>query len=359
MNTTVRHLLAASISTLALLSSVSLAQSGAVTDPVKQAEPTGHEGHNHAVQNSQPTQLDHIEAGLKREGQSQGLSEDTAQSVLLFKSTKVSTGEILDNQPAELVFEFKNTGSETLEFRLVKPSCGCTIPEMEKKTYEPGETGTMKVTFDPSGKKGAISRNITIYTNSATKPIHTVFVQSYVKPIILTRPRILAFDMTRKGHSRTQDIKVYGRFEDFKVTRATTPDPENFSVEIVDGGEVNVDGDTMWLQTLRVTIRESARPASHRTEISVRTNDKDKPIFSLAVVGRVIGDLELTPVRMTIGRLVVGDSFEREVTIKSYSGKAFEVKSINSSNVVLEAEYSAEPVDAENATSGSSRSVGP
>ncbi len=329
------------------MTGVSIAQSGASTKPAQQSQPTGHEGHNHGAQHAEPTQLDHIEVGQKRSDPNGGIDGNLSRSVLLFKDTMVSTGEILDTESAELEFEFKNTGNETLEIRLVKPSCGCTIPEMEKKNYEPGESGTLKVTFDPTGKKGSISRNITIYTNSETKPVHTVFVQSYVKPVVLTRPRILAFDMTRKGQSRTQDIKVYGRFPEFKVTRATVPDSQNFSVDVIEGGEVEIDGDTMWLQTLRVTLLESAKPASHRTEISVRTNEEAKPIFSLSVVGRVIGDLELTPVRMTIGRLEVGDSFEREVTIRSHSGKAFEIKSVNSSNVVLDADYSAEPVDPE------------
>jgi hypothetical protein len=218
---------------------------------------------------------------------------------------------------------------------------------MEKTTYEPGESGTLKVTFDPSGKKGPISRNITVYTNSKSKPVHTIFLQSFVKPVVLTEPRILAFDLTQKGHSAIKDFKIYGRFEGFKVSRATTQDSETFGIEVIDGGQVEKDGETLWLQIIRVSILESARPDNHRTEISVRTNEENKKLFSLSGVGRVIGDLELTPVRLTMGRLVVGDEFEREITLRSKTGKAFEIKSLNSINVVLDAEYTAEPVDPE------------
>jgi len=218
---------------------------------------------------------------------------------------------------------------------------------MEKNVYAPGESGVLKVTFDPTGRKGSISRNITIYTNSSSKPVHTVFVQSYVKPVVIAEPRVLAFNLTNKGQSTTKDIKIFGRFEGFKVKRATTLDSQVFGVEIVDGGKVEKDGDDMWLQIVRVTILESAKPDNYRTEITIRTNDEKKAIFSLAVVGRVIGDLQLSPVRLTMGRLVVGDEFNNTVTLRSISGKAFEVKSINSSNVVLDADYTAEPVDPE------------
>lgn len=305
------------------------------------AEP-GHEGHTHGVQ---PTTVHpQVSTGKVDPGQIAG---PTAKSILLFKETHVSTGEILDIEPVPVEFLFKNTGSEDLEIQLIKPSCGCTVPDMEKTTYKPGESGVMKVTFDPSGKKGNVSRNITVYTNSMSKPVHTIFLQSIVKPVVLMEPRVLAFDMTNKGQRNTKDIKIFGRFPEFKVTRATTQDSDVFDIEIVDGGKVQKDNEDMWLQIIRVSILESAKPDNYRTEISVRTNEKNKSIFSMAVVGRVIGDLELSPVRMTLGRLVVGDEFNNTVTLRSISGAPFEVKGVNSSNVVLDAEYTAEPVDAE------------
>ena len=353
-----RTLSIASISVLGILAGNSIAQvAGAAPEKnenkAKEVEPaqTGHEGHNHGAgehhghnHGVQPTNVQNIPVNQGDEPQTEG---PLADSVLLFKETTVSTGTILDIEPVPVEFEFKNTGTQPLEIQLVKPSCGCTVPEMEQKSFAPGETGTMKVTFDPSGKKGAISRVITIYTNSARKPVHTVYVHSFVKNAVIIEPRVLAFDLTQKGSSSTKDIKIYGRFEDFKVTRATTQDPDTFSVEVIDGGKVEKDGDELWLQILRVKVLESAKPDNHRTELSVRTNDEHKPIFSIAAVGRVIGDLQLTPVRMTMGRLVVGDEFEREVTIKSKSGAAFEITSVASNNIVLDAQYTAEPVDAE------------
>ena len=306
----------------------------------------GHEGHNHGneggVAPSSVTPIPTRPGNTPKEAQG-----PSANSIMLFKETTVSTGTILDTEPVPVEFEFKNTGTEPLEIQLVKPSCGCTVPEMDKKIYEPGESGIMHVTFDPAGRKGPVSRSITVYTNSSTKPVHTIFLQSFVKPVVLTEPRILSFDATPKGQGATKEFKIYGRFEDFKVSRATTQDLDTFAIEVVDGGKVEKDGEELWLQIVRVTLLESAKPDNHRTEITVRTNEEKKSLFSLAVVGRVIGDLQLTPVRMTLGRLVVGDEFEREVTLKSKSGKSFEIKSVDSTNVVLDAEYTASPVDAE------------
>lgn len=335
MNTITKSMCIASMMTLGLFAGTASAQAH-----------EDHSGHAHSQQTIPAAgQVIQLESGP--EVVPQGISGPSAKSILLFKETTVSTGEILDIESVPVEFEFKNTGSEPLEIQLIKPSCGCTVPDMEQKIYQPGEKGTMKVTFDPSGKKGSISRNITIYTNSTSKPVHTIYLQSFVKPVIITEPRILAFDLTKKGQSATKDFKVYGRFEDFKVTRATTQDSDVFSIEVIDGGKVEKEGDDMWLQIVRVKLLESAKPDSHRGEVTIRTNDSNKPLFSMAMVGRVIGDLALSPVRMTVGRLQVGDQFERQVTLKSNSGKAFEIKAVNSLNVALDAEYTATPVDPE------------
>lgn len=350
MNLMTRRLCTVSVSTLGLLACIAGAQTSgnnpaadpASAQPVK--ELTGHEGHNHGPEGHNTGTLRPLQTNLDDSNAPTGPMNN---SVMLFKETTVSTGTILDTEPVDVNFEFKNTGSAPLEISLIKPSCGCTVPDMEQKIYAPGEKGIMKVTFDPSGKNGPISRNITVYTNSSTKPVHTIILHSYVNPVIITEPRILAFDMTQKGQGATKDIQVFGRFEDFKVTRATTQDSDTFGIEVIDGGKVEKDGEDMWLQIIRVSILESAKPDSHRTEITVRSNEPHKELFSLSVVGRVIGDLELTPVRMTMGRLVVGDEFEREVTLRSKSGDAFEIKSVTSVNVVLDAEYTATPVDPE------------
>ncbi len=311
---------AAALLALSMTGMPALAQDGAA-DP--------HAGHGHAP------------------GEHRAIDEDLNNSIMLFKSDTVQLGEVLDIEPVPLAFEFKNTGSEELEVRLVKPSCGCTAADMKKTTFAPGESGTIDMTFDPHGRNGALRRNVTVYTNSKTNPVQTLYIDCIVKPVVITQPQVLAFEPVDKGNGAEQTLSVFGRFPDFEVTRATVQDPSNFDIEVEKIGEEKVGSDTMYRWDLKVKIRENAKPDNYRTEISIRTNEEHRPIFSRAVVARVIGDLELRPVRMTMGRLRVGDEFEREVTLRSRSGKAFNITNLNSSNIVLDAEYSASPVDPE------------
>ena len=266
---------------------------------------------------------------------------------LVFASTTEETGTIYDNETPKLQFRFKNMGSGPATIESIKPACGCTAVELEKKTYAPGESGVIEVVFDPKGKQGAIARNIQVYTDQENKPNLLLVVRSFVKPLLVIEPYQVAFSPIEKGSSSTRDIHIKGRFEDFEVTRVTTNDPGVFGIELINNGKVVEGEDTLYDWIIRVTISENAKPESYRTELSVRTNDESKPIFTVPVVARVLGDLQMTPIRMTLGRLVVGDTFTNEIHVRTKTGKAFEIKSASSNTIAIDAEYTFEPVDPE------------
>jgi Protein of unknown function (DUF1573) len=269
------------------------------------------------------------------------------QGRLTFLSKTQDTGEILDTENSEVSFLFRNTGAGPLTITQVKPACGCTVPELAKKTYQPGESGSLDVTFDPKGKKGAIARNITIFTDSDSTPNTSIVVRALVKPVIVIEPLVMPFNAMQKGSTATKDFKIYGRTDDFKVTRATVDDRDTFDIEVIDGGEVEYEGEMLKLQLIRLTVKETAKPDNHRAEITVRTNDDRKMIFSLSSVARVLGDLNLNPVRVTMGRLIVGDEFEKEFHVISKSGKPFNISNASCNTVAIDAQYEFEPVDPE------------
>ncbi len=70
------------------------------------------------------------------------------------------------------VFKFKNTGKEPLVISNAKGSCGCTVPEWPKEPIAVGESGEIKVEFDPKNKKGNQSKSVTITAN--TEPVNTI-----------------------------------------------------------------------------------------------------------------------------------------------------------------------------------------
>jgi len=89
-------------------------------------------------------------------------------AIMTFDEKEFDFGEIKEGDKVEHVFSFKNTGKSDLIIEDAKGSCGCTVPDYKKEPIKPGETSTMKVSFDSTGKPGQQQKSVTIKANTAT-----------------------------------------------------------------------------------------------------------------------------------------------------------------------------------------------
>lgn len=76
-------------------------------------------------------------------------------------------GKIPNNKPATVDFKFTNIGDQPLILTKVETTCGCTVPEYTKTPVKKGETGTIKVTYNPTAAL-PFSKSITITSNAKT-----------------------------------------------------------------------------------------------------------------------------------------------------------------------------------------------
>lgn len=79
------------------------------------------------------------------------------------------------------VFNLLNKGQEVLEIRKIQGNCECLQIEMNKKSLEPGESGEVRISFDPKGRFGIDQRNIHIFSNDPVNPIQLVILKSRVE----------------------------------------------------------------------------------------------------------------------------------------------------------------------------------
>lgn len=94
---------------------------------------------------------------------------EAAVSTITWKSESVDVGEIPQNKPKEVNFEFKNTGKEAVVITNVKASCGCTATDYTKTPIQPGETAKITATYN-AANKGAFSKTVTVTTSAEEAP---------------------------------------------------------------------------------------------------------------------------------------------------------------------------------------------
>lgn len=87
---------------------------------------------------------------------------------IVFDHQTYDFGTIAEKQSH--TFTFTNKGNACLVLKYVATGCGCTTAEYTQEPVEPGKTGTVVVSFDPTAQRaGAFRKSITVYTNAPSK----------------------------------------------------------------------------------------------------------------------------------------------------------------------------------------------
>lgn len=90
-----------------------------------------------------------------------------AKGSIKFKATSLSFGEIDSGQVADLQFEFTNIGDSPLIIQRVHSTCGCTVSQLKKKEYLPGESGVIPVRFFSRGYQGRVIKSLSVTSNDS------------------------------------------------------------------------------------------------------------------------------------------------------------------------------------------------
>lgn len=77
---------------------------------------------------------------------------------------QIETGDVPYGIPVERTFTAKNMSDEPLILLDVKTGCHCTVADWTKTPIEPGQTGTITITYDAL-KEGQFYKVISVSTN--------------------------------------------------------------------------------------------------------------------------------------------------------------------------------------------------
>lgn len=127
---------------------------------------------------------------------------------LIFEQEHIHIKAIPTDEETEIVYSFKNEGKRTIEIIRVKPSCGCTIANLDKKVYQPEESGQIKATFKHRGMVGRMNHKILILTNEPLDASYSLFLTVEIPKIIDVSPRFLLWRKKEALESKTITLKA-------------------------------------------------------------------------------------------------------------------------------------------------------
>ncbi|MBN2893899.1 MAG: DUF1573 domain-containing protein [Bacteroidales bacterium] len=96
-----------------------------------------------------------------------------------FSFDTINEGDVIVHE-----FNFTNTGESDLVIRKTQTSCGCTAVSLSNEPIKPGQTSTIKATFNSSHKRNAQTKTITVITNSPDEKYQKIVLRitGYVIP---------------------------------------------------------------------------------------------------------------------------------------------------------------------------------
>lgn len=154
------------------------------------------------------------------------LFASTALAGLEFTTTTVDATAKAGEDVIVAEFPFKNTGETPVVIDQVISSCGCTVPELVKKDYAPGEQGKIVAKFTVGDRQGPQSKTITVRTADES---HVLRLKADLPIRVTAVPRLVVF---RAGETAAKTIKVsFGADAPVKLSGIESLSP-SFVIEV-------------------------------------------------------------------------------------------------------------------------------
>ncbi len=204
----------------------------------------------------------------------------------------IDFGDMQRNEVRHLELTLSNEGGAPLHILNVASDCGCTVAKPEVNQLAPGQSTTMKVSFNSKGFEGPQRKHLTIVTNDPATPSVEVVVSANVRVPLIVNPatRQLGFGHVRPGKDHQQQAYLMAM-----EAPALTVRPVRFARHLFEVDCGPAPGDNPAHQLVTVRLRPDAPFGSFREVVRLETGLADAPTVDLEVFGNVIHDLEVAP----------------------------------------------------------------
>jgi len=97
-------------------------------------------------------------------------TDDNNTELISWSTETYEFGSIEQNVPATAAFVLTNTGKQPIIITNVKKTCGCTVPAYNDDPIMPGESSTIKATYNAK-KAGPFTKTVKVYTTLSDQPV--------------------------------------------------------------------------------------------------------------------------------------------------------------------------------------------
>ena len=222
-------------------------------------------------------------------------------------------------------FKFENKGNAVLEINDITKTCGCTVPELEKKKYAPGESGTIKVTYNADKSIGVRTRKLYVASNDPVNPKVELTVKATITEKVISEPDKL--DYTLKGKNAGQgDITLRSLDnQPFSITKVE-------STGNVVTANINTDQNEQKI-TLKTRIDTDKVKTNYNGRIEITITHPDCKTISIPFT--ILPRFRTEPSTINIVNAEQEKTIQKELWLLSNYEEDFEVESATSREGII------------------------
>ncbi len=121
-------------------------------------------------------------AAISTTAQAQDSAEmvkEIAKPIMTFDKSMIDLGEVKRGEKRSFSYSFTNTGNADLDIDLIT-ACDCTTTnqdDLRRRTFKPGESGILEVTFDSTEKEESETIDIDIILKQFDEEANMPFIE--------------------------------------------------------------------------------------------------------------------------------------------------------------------------------------
>lgn len=146
-----------------------------------------------------------------------------ARAELTWKQRVVELHADARSTVLEARFPFTNTGNTSVEVTQVESSCGCTVVSLEKRHYEPHESGEILARYTVGSQVGEQTKTVQVETNDG-RPATILTLSVHVPQVLSIQPPFLVWKHGESPNPKTISLEVAPEFSAKDVSVQSSAD---------------------------------------------------------------------------------------------------------------------------------------
>jgi hypothetical protein len=229
----------------------------------------------------------------------------------MFTATSHDFGHVARGAKAEFAFEIQNQYEEDVHIVDVRTSCGCTTPTITKATLKTWEKGAILTTLNTKSFLGQRSSTLTVVIDKPFYAEVQLQIKGNIHGEVDFQPGSVALGDVDQGTEAAREITInyYGR----AAWQITDVRSANSHLEVELGQPQRTTNGLAY--KMAVTLKDDAPAGSVSDMLTLVTNDPRVPTVAIAVEGRVVPPLSISPSSLFLGVLQPGQKVTKQLVV--------------------------------------------